>query len=163
MYQYSECDVELFYAEKPLDSHIKSLIEELYDSRSLDREAIAHSLTWLCYEIYPENGESFKARDITLEYDNYVWRQFSYWLDCIDEATGDLDYHKLLMGCTKKEEPELVEFSDIFSATDAILQQLTTIFPLNENVLGGALKFLALRYGVKQDESIYTKSNVRRK
>ena len=152
-----------------MDQHIASLIEELYSSKTLDKKAIAAALNGIVSEIQPErfyDEDAFKCRDISLSYhdteEGFV-QSFCTWLDCLDPITGDMDYDKLLKKSTQFEKKNLTIFMDIFSATTAIMNQLTTWVSFDEKLLGGALVYLATRYGVKHDDALYITPNVKRK
>lgn len=138
------------------DSSIISLIEELYSSKTLNKQAIADSLSALVMEITPEEDYMFYNKNITLKYTDNLSNSLGAWLDALNPITGELDYMRLANGACGQPKKQLVQFDDIFSALNALTFQLTTRVPFDDNVLAGALVFLAKKYGVSaEDAEIY--------
>ncbi len=144
------------------DASIISLIEELYSSKTLNKQAIADSLSALVMEITPEEEYMFYTKNITLKYTDNFSDSLAAWLDALNPTTGELDYMRLANGACGQPKKQLVQFDDIFSAVNALTFQLTTRVPFDDNVLAGALVFLANKYGVSAEDAELYQPNAER-
>lgn len=145
-----------------VDSCITSLIEELYCSKTLNKQSIADALSIIALEITPAENGYFAAKDINLQYANSNASFLESWLDALDPITGDLNYMRLSNPACGQPKKELEKFDDVFSALNTIIFQLTTLTPFDDNKLAGALVFLSDRYGINCEDAKLYQPNVKR-
>ncbi len=146
-YKYDEY-VEVNYPDRA----IESLVEELYSSKSLNKQAIADALNSISFEITPDEGYVL-PKHITLEYVDNAALALDAWLDAIDPITGELNYMRLSNPTCGQPKKDLAKFDNIFEAFNTLVFQLTTLTNFDDNKIAGALVFLAKRYDVKCDDA----------
>ncbi len=166
MYQYQYDDLYDSHYDEVAEVHyvdraIESLIEELYSSKTLNRQAIADALNNISFEITPTEGFVL-AKHITLEYVDNAALALDAWLDALDPITGELNYMRLSNPSCGQCKKELAKFENIFDAFNTLVFQLTTLTPFDDSKVAGALVFLAKRYEVKYEDAKLYQPNVKR-
>lgn len=149
-----------------VDGCVVSMIECLYCSQNVNKKQIAFCLNGIIREFYNSKDANIKEKDITLEYDSPMdsfEESFNAWLSCIDPITGELNYRRLCDADRGFALKDINKFDSSFDALEALIAQLTTQITFSDEIISGALIFLASRYGVNFMDAINYKTCVKRK